>query len=163
MRATDAIRRAFPLLAVEGQDRDLEALRVAVEGDLADAIRHRRGDRDVDVTGKVEARGSGVVEMAGPGFGPARIVFALQPGGAVAVALAAPGGLPADLEPVAGPLRSAAPELGAGDDVGRVALGDTVALVSYGAGALPDEHRWWGDVGGLLMLADLLGASIRPG
>jgi hypothetical protein len=160
IRATEVIGRALPLLALEGPDRDLDQLRPLIEGELADAVRVRMAGRDVEVVGRVGGRGSAAVSAFGPGFGEARVAIVLAPSGEVVVGLCTPAALPAELRAAAGPLLVAGARPPAGADAeARRALTGITAAVRYRPGALPDEHRWWGDAAGLLMLADLLGAG----
>lgn len=114
----------------------------------------------------LEARGqppaesghSAVVAVSGPGIGSARIGIVLHSSGAAyTVAMRADGrrlppalaggDLGLDLQP---------PELPESDRPGREWVAGAVASLTRPADGLQDDHRWWGDVGALIMLADLL-------
>ena len=82
------------------------------------------------VAGELTADGAALA-ITSPAMTPCRVVVTLSGEGRVHVRLDTAG-------------RELAPELA------RLA-GD----LDYRAGELPSDHRWWSDVGGLLMLAEL--------
>ena len=131
-----------------------------VEGALPAELRRRlaRPDLEVRGLGRAAAGGSAVVDIAGPALGPATVSLVLHGDGSrVTTALCAPGGsLPAEL-------RVAATELDAGpfaiaDASGPAAERARSALASatHAPELIPSDPRWWSEISGLLMLAELM-------
>jgi hypothetical protein len=108
---------------------------------------------------------SAVVVVSGKGIGRSRIAVLLHAGGdRYSVVLASAGGtLPPGLSRGLDGLDAQPPNVPEGDRVGREWLRDAAATITRAATELRDDHRWWGDVGSLIMLADLVeeGASGR--
>ena len=130
MTAVALLGRAVALVAAGGPRADLKAI---VEVDAPAAFAERLTERRVTTSGRLTAAGAELV-IAGPDLGQGRIVVELR-AGAVRVAL--------DL---------------AGEPLPDAFAGLPLAL-HYPAGELPSDHRWWSDVGGLLMVGELTAAS----
>lgn len=132
-------------------------------GQLASAtaeLRRRlaRPDLDVRALEPAAAGGSAVVDIAGPALGAATVSLVLHGDGSrVTTALCAAGvSLPEEL-------RVAVTEL----DAGPFAIADrtgppaerarsALASASHPAAEIPGDHRWWSEISGLLMLAELM-------
>jgi len=123
-------------------------------------VRRRLSRPDLEVRGlePAGAGGSAVVDIAGPALGAATVSMVLHGDGSrVTTALCAAGGsLPVEL-------RVAATELDAGpfaiaDPGGPPADRARSALVSasHAPEEIPGDHRWWSEISGLLMLAELM-------
>lgn len=104
------------------------------------------------------AGGAGVVVVSGGGIGSSRIALVLHPDGArytLALRLAEGAHLP-DLARGIDGLDSRPPEVGKGGAAVRDWLESAAATLTKEAGELGDDHRFWGDLGSLIMLADLV-------
>jgi hypothetical protein len=131
-----------------------------VQSALPAELRRRLARPDLEVRGLAPAAvgGSAVVDIAGPALGAATVSLVLHGDGSrVTTALCAAGGsLPEEL-------RMATTEL----DAGPFAIADTggppaerarnaLASASHVPEEIPGDHRWWSEISGLLMLAELM-------
>lgn len=109
---------------------------------------------------------SSLLVISGPGVREARLGVILHGDGlAYTVALRAEGArLPPELAAAESGLDSAPPEFPESDALAAAWALAALATLTRPAGELVDDHRWWGDVGALIMLADLVmeeGADAR--
>jgi len=127
---TALLGRALELLRRGERGPQLEQL---VKTDIVGALGDRLGDRDLYIVGRVEEPdGAPVVDVGGRELAPGRLLIVLAPNGEAAdVRLDLRGGR--------------VPET----------LSHVPTSITYRAGELPSDHRWWSDVGGLLMVGEL--------
>ncbi len=127
---TALLGRALELLRMGDRGPQLEQL---VKSDLPGALNSRLGDSDLEIEGRVgEPDGAPVVDVGGRELAPGRLLIVLSPNGEAAdVRLDLRGGR--------------IPET----------LSHVPISITYAAAELPSDHRWWSDVGGLLMVGEL--------
>ncbi len=106
----------------------------------------------------VESGHSALLVVSGPGVRDALIGVILHASGAsYTVALLAEGAqLPAELAGGEAGLDPSPPEFPETDRPAHRWCTSALATLTRPAAELLDDHRWWGDVGALIMLADLV-------
>lgn len=106
----------------------------------------------------VQSGHSALVVVSGPGVHDALVGVILHAGGgAYTVTLRAEGArLPPELAGGEAGLDEMPPELPESDRPGHAWITSALATLTRPADELLDDHRWWGDVGALIMLADLV-------
>ncbi len=99
-----------------------------------------------------------LIAISGPGVRHARVGVILHGNGlAYTVALRAEGSrLPPELASADSGLDSAPPRFPESDPAASAWALAALATLTRPARELVDDHRWWGDVGALIMLADLV-------
>jgi hypothetical protein len=128
---TSRLRRALELLRAGDRGPELEGL---VEQGVIAALNSRLGARNLELVGRLNGPdGAPQVICHGDEIEPARFVIEL-----------AADGESADVRL----------ELGGGK-VPEV-LAHVPLAIRYSADALPTDHRWWSDAGGLLMVGELV-------
>jgi hypothetical protein len=128
---TSRLSRALELLRAGDRGPELEAL---IEQEVIDALNSRLGPRDLDLVGHLNGPdGAPQIICDGREIEPARFVIELAADGEAAdVRLELRGGKVPDV------------------------LAHVPIAIRYSADALPTDHHWWSDTGGLLMVGELV-------
>ncbi len=149
------VRRALELLPAGAAELD-----ELVTSLIPEAMRPRLEQGHLRAAGMppVQVGHSALVVVSGPGVHEALVGVILHAAGsAYTVALRAEGAeLPPELAGGEAGLDLAAPDFPESDRPGRAWAASALATLTRPAAELLDDHRWWGDVGALIMLADLL-------
>jgi hypothetical protein len=149
------VRRALELLP-EG-DQELDKLVASL---IPDAMLPRLEPGHLRAVGTppAESGHSALLVVSGPGVREALIGVILHASGeAYTVALRAEGAqLPPELAGGEAGLDPRPPDFPETDRPAFVWCSSALATLTRPAAELLDDHRWWGDVGALIMLADLV-------
>jgi hypothetical protein len=154
------VRRALELLPSGGEELD-----ELVASQIPEAMRPRLEQGRLMAAGLPPAQSghSALLVVSGPGVHEALIGVILHAGGAAyTVALRAEGArLPPELAWGEAGLDVSPPDLPESDRPGLAWASSALATLTRPAAELLDDHRWWGDVGALIMLADLVSDDMR--